>query len=81
MQLNEYDTAQLKTLYNSIVTVSDVWLAFKEVANTGIFGNEIGKEFGYGIQYKNADVDNNGIFNEADCFKLLQNLTGVTDLF
>ena len=81
MQLNEYDTAQLKTLYNSIVTVSDVWLAFKEVSNTGIFGNEIGKEFGYGIQYKNADVDNNGIFNEADCFKLLQNLTGVTDLF
>ena len=81
MQFNEYDTAQLKTLYNSIVTVSDVWLAFKEVANTGIFGNEIGKEFGYGIQYKNADVDNNGIFNEADCFKLLQNLTGVTDLF
>ena len=81
MQLNEYDTAQLKTLYNSIVTVSDVWLAFKEVSNTGIFGNEIGKEFGYGIQYKNADVDNNGIFNEADCFKLLQNLTGTTDLF
>jgi hypothetical protein len=61
--------------------VSDVWLAFKEVSNTGIFGNEIGKEFGYGIQYKNADVDNNGIFNEADCFKLLQNLTGTTDLF
>ena len=81
MQLNEYDTSQLKTLYNSIVTVSDVWLAFKEVSNTGIFGNEVGKEFGYGIQYKNADVDNNGIFNEADCFKLLQNLTGTTDLF
>jgi hypothetical protein len=81
MQLNEYDTSQLKTLYNSIVTVSDVWLAFKEVSNTGIFGNEVGKEFGYGIQYKNADVDNNGVFNEADCFKLLQNLTGVTDLF
>ena len=81
MQLNEYDSAQLKTLYNSIVTVSDVWLAFKEVSNTGIFGNEVGKEFGYGIQYKNADVDNNGVFNEADCFKLLQNLTGTTDLF
>lgn len=81
MQLNEYDSAQLKTLYNSIVTVSDVWLAFKEVSNTGIFGNEVGKEFTYGIQYKNADVDNNGVFNEADCFKLLQNLTGVTDLF
>ena len=81
LQLKEYDSAQLKTLYNSIVTVSDVWLAFKEVANNGIFGNEMGKEFTYGIQYKNADVDNNGVFNEADCFKLLQNLTGVTDLF
>jgi hypothetical protein len=80
MQLNEYDSAQLKSLYNSIVTVSDVWLAFKEVSNTGIFGNEVGKEFTYGIQYKNADVDDNGVFNEADCFKLLQNLTGVQDL-
>ena len=80
LELNEYDSAQLKTLYNSIVTVSDVWLAFKEVSNTGIFGNESGKEFTYGVQYLNADVDDNGVFNEADCFKLLQNLTGVTDL-
>ena len=80
MQLNEYDSAQLKTLYNSIITVSDVWLAFKEVSNTGIFGNEFGKEFAYGIQYKNADVDDNGVFNEADCFALLQNLTGAKEL-
>ena len=80
LELQEYDSSQLKTLYNSIVTVSDVWLAFKEVANTGIFGNESGKEFTYGVQYLNADVDDNGVFNEADCFKLLQNLTGVTDL-
>jgi len=80
MQLNEYDSSQLKTLYNSIVTVSDVWLAFKEVSNTGIFGNEVGKEFGYGIQYKNADVNEDGYFNEADCFALLQNLTGVKEL-
>jgi hypothetical protein len=80
MQFNEYDSVQLKTLYNSIVTVSDVWLAFKEVANTGIFGNESGKEFTYGVQYLNADVDDNGVFNEADCFLLLQNLTGVKDL-
>jgi hypothetical protein len=80
MELQEYDANQLKTLYNSIVTVSDVYLAFKEVANTGIFGNQSGNEFTYGIQYKNADVDDNGVFNEADCFKLLQNLTGVQDL-
>jgi hypothetical protein len=80
MELQEYDANQLKTLYNSIVTVSDVYLAFKEVANTGIFGNQSGNEFTYGIQYKNADVNEDGVFNEADCFKLLQNLTGVQDL-
>jgi hypothetical protein len=80
MELQEYNSTDLKTLYNSIVTVSDVYLAFKEVANTGIFGNQSGNEFTYGIQYKNADVDDNGVFNEADCFKLLQNLTGAQDL-
>jgi len=70
MELNEYDSAQLKTLYNSIVTVTDVYLAFKELANGGIFGNQSGNEFGYGIQYINADVNDDGYFNEADCFKL-----------
>jgi hypothetical protein len=80
MELQEYDSVQLKTLYNNIVTVSDVYLAFKELANSGIFGNQSGNEFAYGIQYKNADVNNDGIFNEADCFKLLQNLTGVQNL-
>ena len=80
MELQEYNSTELKTLYNSIVTVSDVYLAFKELANGGIFGNQSGNEFTYGIQYKNADVDDNGVLNEADCFKLLQNLTGVQDL-
>jgi hypothetical protein len=80
MELNEYDTAQLKTLYNSIVTVTDVYLAFKELANGGIFGNQSGNEFSYGIQYINADVNDDGYFNEADCFKLLQNLTGTSNL-
>jgi hypothetical protein len=80
MQLNEYDSVQLRTLYNSVVTVSDVYLAFKELANGGIFGNQSGNEFAYGVQYINADVDDNGVFNEADCFKLLQNLTGTQNL-
>jgi hypothetical protein len=80
MELNEYDTTQLKTLYNNIVTVSDVYLAFKELSNKGLFGNQSGNEFGYGIQYVNADVDDNGVFNEVDTYKLLQNLTGVNDL-
>ena len=71
---------ELNTLYNSIVTVSDVYLAFKELANGGLFGNETGNEFGYGIQYMNADVNDDGVFNEADTYKLLQHLTGVESL-
>jgi hypothetical protein len=71
---------ELNTLYNSIVTVSDVFIAFKELSNGGIFGNETGNEFGYGVQYMNADVDGNGIFNEADTYRLLQHLTGVKSL-
>ena len=73
-------TNTLSTLYNSIVTVSDVYLAFKELANGGIFGNQSGNEFTYGIQYKNADINDDGYFNEKDCFALLQNLTGVKTL-
>ena len=73
-------TNNLSTLYNSIVTVSDVYLAFKELANGGIFGNQSGNEFSYGIQYKNADINDDGYFNEADCFALLQNLTGAKTL-
>ena len=73
-------TNNLTTLYNSIVTVSDVYLAFKELANGGIFGNQSGNEFTYGIQYKNADINDDGYFNEKDCFALLQNLTGTKTL-
>ena len=73
-------TNTISTLYNSIVTVSDVYLAFKELANGGIFGNQSGNEFGYGIQYKNADINDDGYFNEKDCFALLQNLTGAKTL-
>ena len=80
LELQEYDSIQLKTLYNSIVTVSDVYLAFKELANRGIMGNQTGNEFTYGIQYKNADINNDNVFNEADCFMLLQNLMGVKNL-
>ena len=69
-------TNTISTLYNSIVTVADVWLAFKEVANVGIFGNQIGNEFTYGIQYKNADVNDDGVFDESDAYALLQHLTG-----
>jgi hypothetical protein len=73
-------TNNLTTLYNSIVTVSDVYMAFQEYSNQGLFGNQNGSSFTYGIQYQNADINNDGIFNEADCFALLQNLTGTKTL-
>jgi hypothetical protein len=71
---------ELNTLYNNIVTVSDVYIAFKELSMGGLFGNESGNEFTSGIQYMNADVDGNGLFNESDTYKLLQHLTGVAPL-
>jgi hypothetical protein len=70
----------LNTLYNSVVGVSDVYLAFKELSNGGLFGNESGNEFTSGLQYMNADVDGNGVFNEADTYRLLQHLTGAKSL-
>jgi hypothetical protein len=71
-----YNETQLGALYGQIVTVSDVYLAFKELSNGGIFGNQTGNEFGYGIQYDNADVNDDGYFNETDTYLLLQHLTG-----
>jgi hypothetical protein len=80
IELTYTNQTDLNTLYNSVVTVSDVFIAFKELSNGGIFGNESGNEFTSGIQFLNADVDGNGIFNEADTYKLLQHLTGVQPL-
>jgi hypothetical protein len=80
IDLSYTNQTDLNSLYNSIVTVSDVFIAFKELANGGLFGNQSGLEFTSGIQYMNADVDGNGIFNEADTYKLLQHLTGVQSL-
>jgi PA14 domain len=55
-------TNNLTTLYTSIVTVSDVYLAFQEYTNQGLFGNQTGTSFTRGIQYQNADIDGNKIF-------------------
>jgi len=80
IELNHSNQTELNTLYNSIVGVSDVYLAFKELADGGLFGNQSGLGLTNGIQYLNADVDGNGVFNEADTYKLLQHLTGVQPL-
>jgi hypothetical protein len=80
MELTHSNQTELNTLYNSIVTVSDVFLAFKELADKGILGNQSGLGLTNGIQYLNADVDGNGVFDESDTYKLLQHLTGVQPL-
>ena len=80
IELNANSQIELNTLYSNIVSVSDVYLAFKELSNNGLFANESGNEFVSGLQYMNADVDGNGSFNEEDTYKLLQHLTGVKSL-
>jgi hypothetical protein len=80
IEITANSQTELNSLYNSIVTVSDVFIAFKELSNGGLFGNESGNEFTSGLQYMNADVDGNGIFNENDTYRLLQHLTGVQPL-
>ena len=80
IELTHSNQTELNTLYNSIVGVSDVYLAFKELADRGILGNQSGLGLTNGIQYLNADVDGNSIFNESDTYKLLQHLTGVQSL-
>ena len=75
-----YTQTELTTLYNSIVTLSDVYTAFKEFNNRGILGDQSGLEFTKGIQYINADLNKNGVIDESDCFSLLQQLTGVKSL-
>ncbi len=80
INLSYTNQTDLNNLYNNIVTVSDVFLAFKELSNGGIFGNQSGLEFTSGIQFMNADIDGNGLFNEADTYRLLQHLTGARSL-
>jgi len=80
IDLSYANQTDLNTFYNSVVTVSDVFIAFKELSNGGLFGNESGNEFTSGVQFMNADVNGDGMFNESDTYKLLQHLTGVQPL-
>jgi hypothetical protein len=75
-----YTQTELNTLYNNIVTLSDVYTAFKEFNNRGILGNQTGLEFTKGIQFINADLNKNRVIDESDCFTLLQQLTGIKSL-
>jgi len=72
--------SDLLTLLGSAVTVGDVYLAFKEFADRGILGDE-SKYFTSGIQFHNADVNGDGMFDERDCYALLTHLQGTTSLW
>jgi len=73
-------STNLNTLYSTIVTVSDVYSAFQEYSNQGLLGDQMGTSFTSAIQYINADVNFDGVFDEADCYLLLQHLTGKQSL-
>jgi hypothetical protein len=72
--------SDLQSLFGNMITVGDVYLAFKEFADRGIMGDE-SKYFSSGIQFHNADVNNDGVFNESDCYTLLTHLQGTTSLW
>jgi len=73
-------TTNLTSLYNGIITVSNVYLAFQEYSNKGLLGNTAGNYFTSAAQYIAADVNNDGQFDETDCYLLLQHLTGKKSL-
>ena len=66
------------SMIDDIFTVSDVYLAFKELANSGIGMNAGGNEYEYGIQYANSDVNRDGQFNFEDTFMMMDFLNGGT---
>ena len=72
---DNFNSTTQQSIYNNIVTISDVYLAFKQISDRGLFGNE-SKYFTTGIQFHNADVNEDGIFDESDCYKLLEHITG-----
>jgi len=81
VQFQPQTADSISSMLDRIVTVSDVYLAFKEFADGGgIFGPGSGTQFTSGIQFMNADVNGDGQFNEADCFKLLRHLLGQESL-
>jgi hypothetical protein len=81
VQFQPQTADSISSMLDRIVTVTDVYLAFKEFSDGGgIFGGSSGTQFTSGIQFMNADVNGDGQFNEADCFKLLRHLLGQESL-
>jgi len=66
--------SEVQQLVDDAVTVSDVVLAFNELAGGGLNGGLKG-DLG-GIQLALGDIDRNGQFDFQDTYKMLQHLTG-----
>ncbi len=80
LEFGSLTATQNTNLLSSIVTVSDVYLAFREFADRGIMGDE-SKYFTSGIQFDNADINGDNLFDERDCYLLLTHLQGTTSLW
>jgi len=68
----------LQSLVDDIITVSDVYLGFNELSNSGIGMNESGNEYDYGIQYTNSDINRDGQFDFQDTYMMMDFLNGGT---
>jgi hypothetical protein len=79
MYLSKLSAATLTNLYFSVLTVGDAYLAFQELANRGLSGTE-SNTFTNGVQFLNADIDGNNVFNEIDSYKILQNVIGAVPI-
>jgi hypothetical protein len=79
LYLSKLPSATLTSLYGSVLTVGDAYLAFQELANRGLSGNE-SNSFSNGVQFLNADIDGNNVFNEIDSYRILQHVIGGTQI-
>ena len=79
MYLSKLPSATLSNLYSNVLTIGDAYLAFQELANKGLSGTE-SNSFSNGVQFLNADIDGNNVFNEKDSYKILQHAIGSTSI-
>ena len=70
-------TTELESMVDDVFTVADVAMAFNELAGGGINGGFKG-DFDYNVQYANADVSRDGVFDFKDTQIMLDFLNGGT---
>ena len=70
-------TSELESTVDDVFTVADVVLAFNELAGGGINGGLKG-DFDYNVQYANADVSRDGVFDFNDTQIMIDFLNGGT---